>query len=264
MNKMQWIVLGSAVVLFVILYFGCDTKPAAQKALEQSRALTIESTDLSELLLSAKPSLDPSQAAMIATLEEQLEQAPSDSARIELLKQLSGTWYQLGQAAIAGTYAQQVAEALNDEESWSITATTFSLCLQISTNESVRDYCLNRAVKAYENVISINPNEVAHRVNLALTYTEMPPKEEPMKGILMLRELNQQQPNNVLILNSLARLAIKTGQFDRAKERLEQAIGIEPQNVNTVCMLAQVYEQLGESDKAKTFADQCASATASE
>ncbi len=260
MNKMQWIVLGSAVVLFVILYFGCDTKPAAQKALEKSRALNVESTDLSELLLTAKPSLDASQANAVTTLEEQLENAPSDTARIEALKQLSGAWYQLGQPAIAGTYAQQVAEVLNDEESWSITGTTFSICLQMVQEEQVKGYCMGRAVKAFENAISINPNTIAHRVNLALTYAEMPPKEEPMKGILMLRELNQQQPNNVLVLNSLARLAIKTGQFDRAKERLEQAVAIEPENVNTVCMLAQVYEQLGDAAQAKTFADRCATA----
>lgn len=258
MNKLQWIVLGSAVVLFFILYFGCDTKPAAQKALEKSRALQVESTDLTELLLTAKSSLDASQAAAVATLEEQLEKASSDTAKLEILKQLSGTWYQLGQPAIAGTYAQRVAEALNDEESWSITGTTFAICLQMAQNESIKNYCLGRAVQAFENAISINPDNVAHRVNLALTYADTPPQDEPMKGILMLRELNQQQPNNVLVLNSLARLAIKTGQFDRAKERLEQAITVEPQNVNTICMLAQVYEQLGESEQAKTFADRCA------
>ncbi|MFN7116888.1 MAG: tetratricopeptide repeat protein [Saprospiraceae bacterium] len=260
MNKMQWIVLGSAVVLFLILYFGCDTKPATQKALEKTRALKVESTDLSELLLTAKPGLDASQAATVAALEEALETANSDSSRAEVLKQLSGAWYQLGQPAIAGTYAQQVAEVLNDEQSWSITGTTFSICLQMTTDEAVRNYCMGRAVQAFENAISISPDNVAHRVNLALTYTEMPPKDEPMKGILMLRELNQQQPNNVLILNSLARLAIKTGQFDRAKERLEEAVAIEPQNVNTICMLAQVYEQLGDAAKAKSFADQCAAA----
>lgn len=261
MNKMQWIVLGSALVLFLVLYFGCDTKPKSQKALEKSRALLVESTDLSELLLSAKATLSAGQESGIRQLETQLANAADDSAKVETLKQLSSVWYQLGQPAIAGTYAQQVAEALNDEQSWSITGTTFSICLQSSQNEQVRSYCVGRAVKAFENAISINPGNMAHRVNLALTYTDMPPKEEPMKGILMLRELNQQEPNNVLILNSLARLAIKTNQWDRAKERLEQAIAIEPQNIGTICMLAQVYEQVGEAASAKTFADRCAAAS---
>lgn len=260
MNKTQWMVLGSAVVLFFILYFGCDTKPKAQQAIEQSRALTVESTSLSELLLNAKPELNAAQAAAISGLEQQLDNAASDSAKVEVLKQLSGAWYQLGQPAIAGTYAQQVAEAVNDEKSWAITGTTFSICLQMSDKEQVRSYCMGRAVKAYENAISLNPDNVANRVNLALTYTEMPPKEEPMKGILMLRELNQQQPNNVLVLNSLAQLAIKTGQMDRAKERLEQAIALEPQNVNTICLLAQVYQALGETEKAQHFSDQCSKA----
>lgn len=260
MNKTQWIVLGSAVVLFLILYFGCDTKPESQKALEKSRALALESTDLSELLLTAKATLNASQLTGINELETQLENAADDSSKVETLKQISSAWYQLGQPAVAGTYAQQVAEALNDEQSWSITGTTFSICLQMSQEEQVRNYCLGRAVKAFENAISINPANLTHRVNLALTYTEMPPKDEPMKGILMLREMNQQEPNNVLVLNSLSRLAIKTNQWDRAKERLEQAIAIEPQNVNTICMLAQVYEQLGEAEQAKVFTDRCTAA----
>jgi tetratricopeptide (TPR) repeat protein len=255
---MQWTVLGSAVVLFLILYFGCDTKPAVQKALEKSRALTVESTDLSELLLNAKASLSAVQAADLEQLEQQLDSAATDSGRVETLKQLSGAWYQLGQPAIAGTYAQQVAEQVNDEQSWSITGTTFSICLQMNReNDLVRQYCQGRAVKAFENAISINPANTAHRVNLALTYAEMPPPNEPMKGILMLRELNQQQPENVLVLNSLARLAIKTGQWERAKERLQQAAKLEPENADTVCMLAQVYAQLGDATQAKTFETQC-------
>lgn len=257
MNKLQWIVIGAGAALFFVLYFGCDTQNDTFKAIEQSRALSTEATDLNSLIAAAAPTLSAAQATEARDLEQKLENSTSDSTKVEVLKQLSGKWYEWQQPAIAGTYAQNVAELLNDEKSWSVAGTTYAICLQTSQDEPTRSYCMNRAVKAFENAISINPGNTAHRVNLALCYTEILPQGEPMKGILMLRELNQQEPDNVLVLNSLARLAIKTGQFDRAKERLERVVTLESNNVNAVCMLSQVYTELKETDKATEFTKRC-------
>lgn len=257
MTKLQWTVILSAAGLFFLLYFGCDTKPEKQQLLEKTRALQAESTDISVLLKNAKEGLSSSQNGRIFLLEQELSQAADDSMRITQLQRLSGAWFELGQPAIAGYYAQEVAESLGTEEGWSIAGTTYTICLQKSTEEKVRDYCSGRAIGAFENAISLNPDDLAHQVNLALVYTEYPPADNPMRGILMLRELNDAHPNNVLVMNTLARLAIKTGQFDRAIQRLEQALELEADNQNTICLLATAYEAVGQAAKAKQFAERC-------
>lgn len=257
MNWLQVAIISAAVALFFVLYLGCDTKSNKQQALEKSRAMAIESTDINSILQAAKSQLTALEGSELLALEQQLESAGTDEAKVAALKGLSGVWYQLGQPAIAGTYAQNIAELTGTEEAWSITGTTYAICLQNTQEDKVRSYCMNRAVKAFENAISINPENLAHRVNLALCYTENPPQDNPMKGILMLRALNEQQPDNVLVLNTLARLALKTNQFDRAVERLEQSYSIEPQNPNTVCLLAQAYQGSGQSAKASEFAQRC-------
>lgn len=257
MTKLQIGVIGAAVALLLVMYFGCDTKPEEQEALEKSRAIAVESTNLDALLIAAKGEIGPAQAAEIGTLEQQLQAATADAAKAEALKSLSGKWYEYRKPAIAGAYAQQVAEIENTEDAWSIAGTTYAICIQLSEEPKVRDFCANRAITAFENAISINPDNVAHRVNLALTYAENPPQDNPMRGPTMLLELNQAYPNNVLILNSLARLAIKTGQYDRALERLEQSYAQESQNANTICMLAQVHNALGNGEAAAEFARKC-------
>jgi predicted Zn-dependent protease len=80
-----------------------------------------------------------------------------------------------------------------------------------------------------------------------------------MRGILMLRELNEALPNNVLVMNTLARLAIKTGQIDRAIQRLETSLGLEPDNQNTICLLATAYGNAGPdyAAQAARLAAQC-------
>lgn len=233
------------MALFLILYFGFDTKPPKQKAIEKSRALSIERINIQDYIRETKSALPPNAAAAIAALEIQVEQALADSLRVPSLQQLSGRWYELRQPAIAGYYAEQVAELDGSESAWSITGTTFTLCAQQSKDPEMREFCANRGILAYENAISMNPEEPAHRINLALLYTEVPPEDNPMQGILMLRELNETYPENVPVLIQLGRLGIQTGQYERAAERLEQALSIDPTNRNAACFLIQAYEQMG-------------------
>lgn len=257
MTKLQLGVIASALLLFFVLYFGCDTKPKRQQQIEKSRALTAESTDVSLLLDEAKKKLSPVQVAELEVKERLIDDTSVDSSKVSVLKQLSGAWYELGFPDIAGYYAQNVAEVVNTDTAWSIAGTTFLLCMQQTEEAKVKSFCSGRAVQAFENAISLAPEEVRHRVNLALCYTEVPPTDNPMRGITMLLELNREHPNSVVVLNQLARLAIKTGQFEKAVERLEHALSVEPDNTNANCLMAQALQGAGQAERAKAFAAKC-------
>lgn len=261
MTKLQWGVIAAALALFLILYLGCDRKPKEISSLDQSRALATESTDVQALISEARGALAPAQSAEVLALEEELAASLDDSTKLRLNKALSSAWYSSEEPAVAGYYAQAVAELAGTAESWSIAGTTYTICIQRSEEERKREFCTGRAVQAFESAISLAPDDMANRVNLALVYTTNPPADNPMKGILMLRELNQEAPDNVLVLNALGRLAIRTGQFDRAVERLSQALNAEPQNPATVCLLAQAYEGQGDEAQAAVFAERCRSLT---
>jgi len=78
-----------------------------------------------------------------------------------------------------------------------------------------------------------------------------------MQGILMLKELNDKYPNNVSVLNQLGRLAIQTGQGEKALERLTKAYELDPKNGATICMLASAYEITGDDTNAVKFQTLC-------
>lgn len=257
MTKLQYIVIGSALLLFLVLYFGCETKPPGQQQVEQTRILQAEATDVNVLIREAHDELPVDQLSTIQALQQELGQATEDSLKVEVLKQLSGRWYENGQPAIAGHYAQEIAELEGTEAAWSIAGTTYAICVQRSEADKVRTFCNQRAIKAFESAISLDPNNVSNQVNLALTYTEIPPPNEPMKGVLMLRELEQSFPESALVLTSLARLAIQTSQFDRAIQRLNQALELENDNLNAICLLAQAYAGAGNQAEAKAYDERC-------
>lgn len=257
MNKAQYLALLAALAVFSALYLGFDTKPPAQKAVDRSRTIQGESTSFETLLDAAIAGMESDQLSGFQQIKQQMERASSDTAKISALKQLSAWWYAQGNLPVAGGFAEQVAELENADTAWSIAGATFYLALGNSQEANIRQYCGAHAVKAFESAISLNPGRVEHRVNLALVYAENPPPDNPMQAVLMLRDLEQKYPDNASVYNALGRLAIKTGQWDRAVERLEKSWSLDKNNPFTPCLLAKAYQGAGKQDKAAEFAALC-------
>lgn len=257
MNKAQYLAILGALALFLALYFGFDTKTDNQKATELSRALQAESTSFETLLTGAKAHLSPNQSSEITQYEQTLTAASTDHERIAVLKRLSGLWHEAGYFAVAGGFAEQAAEIENSDTSWSVAGATFFGGLVSSQDPVVRKFCADHAIKSFESAASLNPEKAEHRVNLALVYAENPPPNNPMQAVMMLRELESKHPNDPAVYNALGRLAIKTGQWERAIERLEKSWSLDNKNPNTPCLLAKAYEGAGNMGKANEFAGLC-------
>ncbi len=257
MKSKQWLLVFGVISLFLLLYFGCDTQNKKQRELEKSRALNLEATSPQFIIRGAKQDIGLARASEVELLEQELSAIEEDSLKINTLKTLASKWYENGQGIASGIYAQQIAEIENTETAWSIAGTTFALGLKQTDIEKNRQFAFSRSIKAFENAKSINPENIDHSLNLAIAYTEFPPKDNPMQGILMLRELNQQFPESAKVLNQLGRLSIKTGQWDNAKKRLQQAYEKDSNNPTTLCLLAQVYTELQEASLASEFNERC-------
>ena len=241
LNKKQGIVLAITVLLFGVLYFGLDTKPSEQKLLEKSRSANFESTGIQLIFNDAKAALKKEQLNAIEAGEVQLKNASVDSLQEKAKIELSQLWFRSGHPAIAGFYAEEIAEVKNDEDSWAIAGTTYLYGVQSYKEEKLKDFCAKRSRKALEKASSLNPENVDHKINLALGYVEFPPKDNPMAGVLQLVGLNKKYPENVKVLNQLGRLAIRTNQIDKAIERLSSAEALDKNNKTTICLLAEAY-----------------------
>ncbi len=254
---MQWISIFGAIGLFMLLYFGLDSKPKNIEALEKTRTLSAEKTSAGVLIKLAKESLEPSDVSSLELMEQEFVVAVGDSSKSAIGKRLSGRWYELKKPAIAGHFAMQVAELENSEDAWSIAGTTFALCLKRSKDDAEKDFCTKRAIQSFENAISLNPSENAHKLNLALVYVDNPPEDQPMKGIQILLGMNRENPENVTVIKALARLGIQTGQMDKALDRLIKAKGLAPDDKEIDCLLVKVYEANQQNELALKAAQKC-------
>ncbi len=261
LTREQWVVVISAVLLFIALYFGCDTRPRKAPAAENPVAAAPAVFDAPGMLKKMEAALRPEQAASLQPLKAALGTAADTTSRIAALEDLSGFWFEAGRPDAAGIYARQIAELTGSDQRWSIAGATFYEGIAGSTDPVIKRFCTDQAVSAFENAYSIQPADIAHKVNIALCYAENPPADAPMKGPLMLLEMDKQHPGQPPVLMALARLALKTGQYDKAIGRLLEVLRVDPDHTRAICFLAQAYEAAGNTAEAKAYAARCQPAT---
>ncbi|MFT4565687.1 MAG: tetratricopeptide (TPR) repeat protein [Saprospiraceae bacterium] len=244
--------------LLGLLMFGFRTKPKTVLANEVERSLNLQSTDVSILKSEAIDELSSSSRTQIQILEAQLGTALVDSAKINLLKDIASVWYSEGQIGIAGSYAEEVANISESASAWAIAGTTYGIGIKSAESDKERKYCIAKSLNALENAISLNPDEVSYQLNRGIILAENPPAENPMKGVLMLLDLNKKYPKNVPVINNIAKFALQTGQLDKAEQRLLTANSLKPNDKTTTCLFAQLYDAKGEKSKADEYRAKCA------
>ena len=243
--------------LFAVLYFGCDTKNKDQKAVEKSRANNIELISVDRLIREARPQMSTNGRSDLILLEGKLQKSPTDSTKLDVYKSLASLWYSERQPIISGSYAEKIALLENTEQAWSIAGTTYGIAAQRVTDDIEKKHAIIKSRNAFENVLSINSQNIDSKINLALSYVDLPEEDNPMKGIMMLLDLNKQYPDNIPVLLQLGRLGLGTNQLDKSVKRLSKVVSLDPNNKEAHCLLAEVYRKKGDSVKAQEEQNKC-------
>jgi tetratricopeptide (TPR) repeat protein len=228
-------------------------KDSPAQSAEQSGAVT----DALTLITNARKALSPTRQVNSRRWNNNWREPPTMPPVLRFARRFLPFWYENRQLMAAGYYAEEVAAAEKADSSWSVAGALYYTALVQSQDPVQKAEIASKAVRCFENASSIDADNPARKVNLALVYAENPPADNPMKPVLMLRELEQQYPDNPAVYNALGRLAIKTGQWQRAVDRLEKAWSLDKKNPNTPCLLARAYEGLGNAEKANEFATVC-------
>jgi thioredoxin-like negative regulator of GroEL len=253
MNRSIIFTVVGFTTFFFILYFGCDVRTHEKNQPQAVRDKVPDSVDFDNLIAVATAKLNDTLRLRIQNLTQSAKASPQPTT----LKLLSSTWHDAGNDEIAAHYAESVADTEKTDAAWSVAGGNFYLAAQKNNAEpELHKYCLQHAADAFQNAASIKPDKWEYRLNMALCYTENPPQDNPMKGILLLRDLDKEHPENVSININLARLAIKTGQFDKAVARLEKILPQNAGDKKIICLLADAYT--GKNDpKAAVYAKKC-------
>jgi len=257
MRKGQVLTIAIFAALLAILYFGCDTKTKQHKEVEKSRSENFELINIKKIIAENRSAISAKGQAELHDIEQKLGSVEEESQALDLQKSLASLWYAEGHPIISGHYAEEIARSTNSEDAWSIMGTTFSLAAQKETDDTKKNFAIGKAREAYEKAIDIDTTNVDHKINLALSYVDVMDMENPMKGILMLRQLSTDFPENPSVLFQLGRLSLGTNQLEKAVERLTRAIELKPDLRSAHCLLAETYVKMGNNAKAAVAQINC-------
>ena len=261
MSKFQIVAVVLAAILFLVLYVAVPTKPNERKQIDKTRALQAEepvSITINQLLKASKGKFDTEKLEPILKLEKKLESG-SKEENVATLKSISSEWNKLDQFALGGFYAEEVAKIEESGTAWSIAGTTYYTCYQQASDSLIRAHCIDKAIGDFENAISLEPDNNTHRVNLGLCYVNGSPN--PMKGILMIREVAEKNPENALASITLGKLSLRTNQLEKALKRFNTVIENDPKNVDAHYWMGQTFLQKGDKSKAVDYLKKCISLT---
>ncbi len=118
--------------------------------------------------------------------------------------------------------------------------------------EQAREYA-ERARDILQSLLDKDPTDLVLKNRLAMTLVV---SENPMAGVSMLREILAQDETNRQAILNLGLLAIQSGQFERAKERFENLISLNPTDHEAKLYLAVSMMEINQQSQARLLLEE--------
>ena len=103
------------------------------------------------------------------------------------------------------------------------------------------------SVECYEKAIELNEQNFSAKVNLAACYTDG--MGDIMTGVLLLREVAEEDVENIEANMKLAEFSMMSRQFEKAIQRLEVVLGKDSLNLPALFLMADAWLGIGETEK---------------
>lgn len=227
------LLIGGALVVFVLLYFAPKIKPAESSVPEGPAAVTVdESARLDIYLRTAVKNLSADQKQI-------MDQQRSDDSLLSF-------WSGRKRPDLAAHYSEEKALKTNKAEDWFLAGNRYYYSIQFVGDKTEEPILIQSATRCFKKGLALKPDDTDARIMLASTYVEG--GSDPMKGIGLLREIEKKDSNNVKLQLSFAFFSLKSGQTDKAVARFKKVLKIDPAYLEAYLHLADAYEQQGNKE----------------
>ena len=243
MKKPQLIVILLATLICVVVIIFV---PRTQKGGPGAGKENIENQPISTqtILDGAKTTLTGSQKISLLSIENQLNTAKAPADRAAIYRQLSKFWADSAQRIEPYLYYTYSAALLENSEK-SLTFAAQLLVDNLATQEAppaIQNWIAANAKVLLEKALVINPNNDSAIINLGACYLFGNISDNPMQGILKVKEVVDKNPQNIYGNMMLGLGGKKSGQYPKAIERFLNILKLEPKNMEAMVNLAECYE----------------------
>jgi tetratricopeptide (TPR) repeat protein len=251
-KKPQWITVSIGFFLVAVIYLFGRNIPSKTASPGSNRVQKTASSSLTDTILNmAKSQIKPDQLIRLTTLENSISRGDVKDQQLKVYHQLAHFWKD--SAGFFLPYAWYEAESArleNSENSLTFAARLFLENLQQEQSLEFRRWEALQAKDLFERSLRVNPNNDSAKVGLGACFLFGNISDAPMEGIAKIREVLDKDSTNVYAQMMLVKGSMLSGQYDKAITRLETINRLQPDNIEAVVMLADIYERMKDKNNA--------------
>ena len=243
MKKAQWIAIIAGLILFSILYIFVPRTNKKELA-STSEAAVNQGVNSKSLIDGAKTSLTADQKIALLSIENQLNTNSKIADSIKTYKALAQFWAKEAQRIEPYLYYTYSAALLENTEK-SLTFAAQQLVDNFTNPDApaaLQNWMASNAKVLLEKALVINPINDSAKINLGACYLFGNISDNPMQGILKVKEVVDKNPHNDYGQLILALGGKKSGQYEKAIERFLIVLNDEPNHIEAMVNLAECYE----------------------
>jgi tetratricopeptide (TPR) repeat protein len=147
-------------------------------------------------------------------------------------------------------YTSEAAKLENSEKSLTFAAHLFLDNLLTEGDPAMQHWLGENAKVLLDKALVINPSNDSSKIGLGICYMFGNITDNPMQGILEVRKVVQEHPDNLYGQLVLGLGGKKSGQYDKAIERFKIVVEKQPDNLEAIFNLAETFEMKGDKANA--------------
>ena len=251
MRKQQWALIITGLLLLFGLYFFGNTIAPKKPVIPSETANAPAVLTTEDVIAKYKTSLDTQQVQTLTQLENSVVRGDVHNQQIHVYHQLASYWTDsLHREEIGAYYAGEAAKLENSEKNLTFAAHLLLDNTMSATDASMQRWLATKAKELFEKALLINPNNDSSKIGVGVCYMFGNIADNPMQGILAVKEIADKNPDNLYAQMMLGLGGIQSGQYDKAAERFLIVVQKQPDNIEAILNLAGVYERMGNKEEA--------------
>lgn len=242
MNKTQILVVAIVILLGGSIFFFGKKTVLTQEVIGET---TQPSTGMSvEVLLDiAKSSLKEEEKSNLEPISLALDTVIQPNQKAALHKSLSAFWDTKGNWAAAAVHFEYAAEIDQLATSFMVAGSRYQAAAEMASDTMLSSFLFKKAIETMSKAVVIDPDNLDMTADLANAKVVGTP--QPMSGIQQLLDIVKREPRHLKANVYLARLAITSGQHDKAVERFTNIIEWYPAYADAYLGLGEAYYNQG-------------------
>ena len=248
-NKIIFPILATAFITFLLYQFTSIVPPAKLKAKMAMEATPkVAKITLDTILAELYAKMKPTDVNNVKQLYLNLDAPNANKASI--YKQLSNFWLSANLYEPYVAAESKLAQLDSSENNLTFVAHSVLERLLVLNNTRYSNWLAQEAQTLFNKALVANPNNDSTNVGLGATYM-FGNNQNPMEGILKVKTVADKDSSNIFAQYILGVGNSINGMTDKAIDRFNNVLKLNPKHVNALLRLGGIYADKGDVKNAK-------------